>query len=296
MARHGVGHRGDDLFEGLIIGDEFQDLLPVLLEPFGFVSDACGCLGPRQFLLRLRHFFPFFRDVDHRAARPRWRGLVRLKTPAAAHPVDGAARQHQSKLVLDGPGARIDRIYRIPQSLAILRMDHGVEFRPGELKLGHRAFHHLGQSCRKRHDVLLEVAFPDAESRHRLGQIQPLNRLAQMHLRPDAFDCVARKLGGDACHSQLFGSGGRYLPAIDRECSQYRVAGIANRLTPARAQTVTQDKIARSGKSVVGRDVVDDDRFIAKGRRTAGANLGTYFETVDRLKVGRWQTRTRRDR
>ena len=225
--------------EGLIVRDQLQDLLPVLLELFGFVGSARGCLGPRQFQLRLHRLFSFFRDIDHRAARPCWRGLARLKTPSAAHPVDGAARQHQSELVLDGPGARIGRIYSRPQTRAILRMDHGVKFCPGELELGHRTFHHHGQSRRKSHDVFLEVAFPNSESSHRLGQIQPLDRLAQMHFRPDAFDCVACKLGGDACHAQLFGPGTCYLPAIDRKRSLYRVSGIANRLAPAGAQAVT---------------------------------------------------------
>ena len=103
-------------------------------------------------------------------------------------------------------------------------MDHCVKFRPRELKLRHRPLHHQGQPRRKRHDVLLEVAFPNSESRHRLGQIQPLDRLAQMHFGPNAFDGIARKLCGDARHAQLFSAGTGHLASIDCERSQHRVS------------------------------------------------------------------------
>jgi len=47
--------------------------------------------------------------------------------------MDGAARQHQPELVLNGAGARIGWIYCIQQTPEILGMDHRVKFRSSEL-------------------------------------------------------------------------------------------------------------------------------------------------------------------
>jgi len=55
------------IHRGLVVGDELQDLVPILLELFCFVGNAYGRLCPRQLLLRLRRFLSFFRDIDHGA-------------------------------------------------------------------------------------------------------------------------------------------------------------------------------------------------------------------------------------
>ncbi len=185
---------------------------------------AGGGFGSGTLPFRLDQHVLFLGDVDHGPGGSRRQDVSDFETPLAAHPADGAAREHQAEFVQDRAGARIQRIRRCPQGAPILRMDHGVKLRRGQLRTRRRTLQHRGQPLRESHYVLLEVGLPDAEARHGFRKVEPLDRVAQLSLGADPLDRIARQLGGHARHPQLFRPRFVRVPAVNRKRSQNRIA------------------------------------------------------------------------
>ncbi len=176
-----------------------------------------------------------------------------------------------------------------PQRAPILGVHDGLELVPGELNPRRRTFEERRESFRQRNHTLLEVRFPDAEASDLLGQMQALHRVVELLLTPNALDRVARQLRGDTRHPQFLRTGSRDEAPISRESSEHTASGVPYGLTPTGSQSVAEYEIAGVGEPIVGRDVFDDDRLVAVGSRSAGADVGTDLETVGRLQVSRRQ-------
>ena len=100
MAGDGVSHRRDDLLQGPIVGNQFQDHLSILFQALRLASDEFGFFGCGALSFGLSHHILLLGNIDHCTGCALGWLFTHLKMPLAAHPADGAARQHQPEFVL----------------------------------------------------------------------------------------------------------------------------------------------------------------------------------------------------